>query len=82
MYILILYNETMKEVQADNIEYRKATEVRNNFQDAIDTVHYTKTPMVITKRNKPWAMIVPLPEAQSAAAEIIDEVTEKVTEEL
>ncbi len=72
----------MSEKENNNIEYRKATDIRNHFQDTIDSVHYTKTPVVITKRNKPWAMIVPLPEAQSAATEIIEEVVESVEEKM
>lgn len=40
----------------------RATIVRNNFQDVIDEVHYKKEPIIITKRNKPWAIIQALPE--------------------
>ncbi|MDD2909356.1 MAG: type II toxin-antitoxin system Phd/YefM family antitoxin [Minisyncoccales bacterium] len=40
----------------------KATTARNNFQDVIDEVHYNKKPIIITKRNKPWAIITALPE--------------------
>lgn len=43
-------------------DIRSTTEVRANFQDVIDTVHYTRRPLVITKRNKPWAIIYSLPE--------------------
>jgi antitoxin (DNA-binding transcriptional repressor) of toxin-antitoxin stability system len=43
-------------------DIRSTTEVRANFQDVIDNVHYTRTPLVITKRNKPWAIIYALPE--------------------
>ena len=41
---------------------KPTTDVRANFQDVIDNVHYTKTPLVITKRNKPWVVVYPLPE--------------------
>jgi prevent-host-death family protein len=40
----------------------KATMARNNFQDIIDEVPYKKEPIIITKRNKPWAIINALPE--------------------
>lgn len=43
-------------------DIRSTTDVRANFQDVIDNVHYTRTPLVITKRNKPWAIIYALPE--------------------
>ena len=43
-------------------DIKSTTDVRANFQDVIDNVHYTKTPLVITKRNKPWAIIYSLPE--------------------
>ena len=43
-------------------DLKSTTEVRANFQDVIDNVHYTKTPLIITKRNKPWAIIYSLPE--------------------
>ena len=39
-----------------------ATEVRTNFQDIVDTVHYTKEPMLISKRGRPWVIIQPLKE--------------------
>jgi prevent-host-death family protein len=43
-------------------DLKSTTDVRANFQDVIDNVHYTKTPLIITKRNKPWAIIYSLPE--------------------
>tara|TARA_B100000678_G_scaffold262356_1_gene244436 strand:- start:186 stop:428 length:243 start_codon:yes stop_codon:yes gene_type:complete len=48
-----------KNVQKD---LKSTTEVRANFQDVIDNVHYTRKPLIITKRNKPWAIIYSLPE--------------------
>jgi prevent-host-death family protein len=39
-----------------------ATEVRSNFQDIVDTVHYTKEPMLISKRGRPWVIVQPLTE--------------------
>lgn len=46
-------------------DIKSTTDVRANFQDVIDNVHYTKTPLIITKRNKPWAIIYSLPEDRS-----------------
>ena len=43
----------------------KATIVRNNFQDILDEVHYKKEPIIITKRNKPWAIITALPDKKN-----------------
>jgi prevent-host-death family protein len=43
----------------------RATIVRNNFQDVIDQVHYKKESIIITKRNKPWAIIQALPEEKN-----------------
>lgn len=51
----------MKQIRKKK-DIRSTTEVRANFQDVIDNVHYTKTPMVITKRGKPWAILYSLPE--------------------
>ena len=44
------------------IDFKNATQVRNNFQDTVDHVHYTKNSTVITRRGKPWVMMVPLPD--------------------
>jgi len=54
-----------------------ATEARANFQEIIDTVHYTKEPMILSKRNRPWVMIVPLKEEDDEMKEIIENKTEK-----
>lgn len=40
-----------------NIKQKQATIVRQNFQEVIDQVHYTKEPLLITKHNKPWVII-------------------------
>lgn len=40
----------------------KATDARKNFQDVINDVHYTQTPVIISKRERPWVMIQPLPQ--------------------
>ncbi|MBD3248219.1 type II toxin-antitoxin system prevent-host-death family antitoxin [Candidatus Falkowbacteria bacterium] len=44
------------------ISEKQATHVRQNFQEVIDQVHYTREAMLITKHNKPWVMIEPLEE--------------------
>lgn len=44
------------------IRQKQATQVRQNFQEAIDQVHYTKESLLITKHNKPWVMIQSLGE--------------------
>lgn len=38
----------------------RATTARHNFQEIIDTVHYTEVPVIITKYDKPWVMITPV----------------------
>jgi prevent-host-death family protein len=53
---------------------KQATEVRNNFQDTIDHVHYTKEHVVITRHSKPWVMIVPLPEQESETQKLLDKL--------
>jgi len=55
-------------------DIKSTTEVRANFQDVIDNVHYTKKPLIITKRNKPWAIIYSLPEDRSL--DTLDQVIE------
>ena len=62
------------------MEFKNATEVRNNFQDTVDFVHYTKEPIVVTRRNKPWVMIVHLPEDQTAIDKALEKYL-KVSEE-
>ena len=44
----------------------RATDVRNRLQDVLDRVHYTKEPVIITKREKPWVVIHPLPADDNA----------------
>lgn len=38
------------------------SELRTHLQESLDTVHYTKTPLLVSKNGKPWAMIQSLPE--------------------
>lgn len=40
----------------------QATQVRKDFQDVIDEVHYTGSTLVISKYGKPWVIVSPLPE--------------------
>lgn len=47
-------------------------EVRRNFQEAMDTVHYTKTPIIITKNRKPWVIVQPLPDNDEALQDMVD----------
>ena len=52
-----------------------ATNVRQNFQDAIDAVHYTQEPLLIYKRNKPWVIIQPLSESDKDLQKIVNKKT-------
>jgi len=44
---------------AAKVEIRSvlSSNVRKSFQDVIDSVHYTKKPVIITKYNKPWVIV-------------------------
>jgi len=53
------------------MEIIKATEARQNFQDIVDHVHYTKTPVIISKRDKPWVMIQPLPGSDKELSRLV-----------
>lgn len=44
-------------IVSKRIKEKQATQVRQNFQEVIDQVHYTKEALLITKHNKPWVMI-------------------------
>ncbi|MBD3299804.1 MAG: type II toxin-antitoxin system prevent-host-death family antitoxin [Candidatus Moranbacteria bacterium] len=48
-----------------NIKKIKATAVRQNFQEVVDNVHYTKEAIIISKYGKPWVFIQPLDEGQN-----------------
>lgn len=52
---------------------KSISEVRAQFQDMVDHVHYTKTPLIITKNRKPWVMIEPLPEEDHELEKLIKE---------
>lgn len=47
------------------------TKARKQIQDVVDKVHYTKEPLIISKNNKPWVMIKPLPEDDEELNKII-----------
>ena len=49
-------------VVTEEVNVMQATEVRANFQDIIDRVHYTKDALIISKHKKPWVIISPLAE--------------------
>ena len=44
-------------ITTKKVKEKQATQVRQNFQEVIDQVHYTKESLMITKHNKPWVMI-------------------------
>lgn len=54
------------------------TNVRNNFQDVVNEVHYTKEPVLIVKRSKPWALIKPLPEEDGELSSLIQDYKDRV----
>jgi prevent-host-death family protein len=35
----------------------KSSQARAKFQDIVDSVHYTKKPIMISKNGKPWVVI-------------------------
>ena len=55
------------------MKVRTTSEVRRNFQEVVDHVHYTKVPMIISKNGKPWVMIQALPEDDKMLKGIIDD---------
>ena len=44
------------------MKIKSTAEVRQHFQEVVDSVHYTKAPIIVSKNRKPWVMIQPLPE--------------------
>lgn len=52
-----LINFMKPKVVSKKVQEKQATKVRQNFQEVIDQVHYTKESLLITKHNKPWVMI-------------------------
>ena len=55
------------------MQVKSTSEVRQHFQDIVDHVHYTKTPLIISKNRKPWVMIQPLPEDDNELKALIEE---------
>ena len=49
-------------VITEDVKVSQATEVRSNFQEVIDNVHYTKEALIISKHKKPWVKIIPIGE--------------------
>ena len=48
-------------------------DVRKNFQEVVDHVHYTKIPVIITKNRKPWVMVQPLPVDDIELQQLVDD---------
>lgn len=55
------------------MKVKSTAEVRKNFQDVMDHVHYTKIPIIISKNRKPWVMVQPLPEDDTELNALIKE---------
>jgi prevent-host-death family protein len=53
------------------MKIRSTAEVRKNFQEVMDHVHYTKAPIIISKNRKPWVMVQPLPDDDEMLKKII-----------
>lgn len=51
----------------------KLSELRQNLQDVIDSIYYTGTSVIITRRRKPRAIITPLPKDDKKVAKFIEE---------
>lgn len=59
------------------MKVKSTAEVRKNFQDVIDHVHYTKIPIIISKNRKPWVMVQPLPQDDSELQQLVEEKEDK-----
>jgi len=51
----------------------QATQVRKDFQEVIDEVHYTGKSLVISKYGKPWVVVEPLPESDTSLGKAIEQ---------
>ncbi len=60
-----------------NMKIISTAEVRKNFQEVMDHVHYTKVPVIISKNRKPWVMVQPLPEDDKVMQKFIKEHEDK-----
>jgi len=54
------------------MKIKSTAEVRQNFQEVVDHVHYTKIPVIITKNRKPWVMVQPLPDDDTDLQNLIN----------
>ena len=55
------------------MKVKSTAEVRKNFQEVVDHVHYTKIPIIITKNRKPWVMVQPLPDDDVELQQLVDD---------
>jgi len=55
------------------MKIKSTAEVRKNFQEVVDHVHYTKIPVIVSKNRKPWVMIQPLPEGDTELQGLIND---------
>ena len=55
------------------MKIKSTAEVRKNFQEVIDHVHYTKIPIIISKNRKPWVMVQSLPEDDAELQKLVDD---------
>lgn len=56
-----------------NFKKINATNVRQNFQEVIDKIHYTKEAIIISKHGKPWVVIQPLEEKDQELTNLLEE---------
>lgn len=49
------------------------SELRTKLQEALDGVHYTKTPLLVSKNGKPWVIVQALPEGDKELTKFINE---------
>lgn len=50
-----------------------STQVRQNLQDVLDSVYYQENTVIVTKKNKPRVIIVPLPKDDKKIQKAIEE---------
>ena len=55
------------------MKIESSSEVRKHFQEIVDTVHYTKAPVIVSKNNKPWVMIQALPDDDPQIQKLINQ---------
>ncbi len=69
---MLSYNTYMKVI--------KVSELRQNLQDVVDGIYYTKKPVVVLRRGKPRVIITPLPESTKEIEIAIKEYEKKAKE--